>query len=86
MSSEQTPLMGISPSLDMIRSNPTDPAHPEFAGIAKRAQYCLIDAILTEDALTAYAAELRHFPFPVFEKKLLQSKALSKGNMQKDIY
>ena len=64
MSEEQTPLIRIAPALDIIRSRPTDAAHSEFAGIAKQAQYCLIDAILTEDGRAAYSTELRHFSFP----------------------
>ena len=64
MAAEQTPLLRIAPSLDIVRSRPTDAAHSEFAGIAKQAQYCLIDAILTADGRSAYSNELRYFPFP----------------------
>lgn len=34
---EQTQLVAISPSLDLIRSRLSDAAHPEYAGIVKQA-------------------------------------------------
>ena len=64
MQEEQTPLIAISPSLDLIRSRPGDAAHSEYAGIAKQAQYVLFEAVLTDSAATEYCAELRSFPFP----------------------
>lgn len=64
MRTQQTPLITIAPSLDIIRSRPGDVAHSEYAGIAKQAQHVLFAAILTDAGANAYCTELRHFPFP----------------------
>ena len=64
MSDDQTPLLKISPALEIITSRPLDPAHSEFGGIAKQVQWLLTDLILTDEGSEAYLAELRHFPFP----------------------
>ena len=59
-----TPLVKLTPALDIIRSRPADPAHSEYSGMAKQAQLLLVEAILTPEAQGQYAAELRRFPFP----------------------
>lgn len=70
MRPEPSPLSIIAPSLDIVRSRPTDAAHSEYAGIAKQSQHVLFDAILTPRAQIAFCIELRGFPFPTGWAKL----------------
>ena len=61
---KQSPLVQISPALDLIQTRPLDPAHSELAGLSRALQRLLFEAILTEAGRQAYAAQLRVFPFP----------------------
>ena len=64
LSLQQSPLVRIAPALDIILSRPADPAHSEYAGMARQAHHLLIDAILTAEGRRAYITELQHFRFP----------------------
>ncbi|KAL9593508.1 MAG: hypothetical protein Q9219_007519 [cf. Caloplaca sp. 3 TL-2023] len=64
MRKDQSPLVDLTPALDILRSRPFDAAHSEYAGIAKQAQQVLFEAILTPTAQDEYCSELRRFPFP----------------------
>lgn len=55
----------MTPALDIIKSRLADAAHSEYAGMARRCQTLLIEAILTPASAKMYAAELRRFPFPL---------------------
>jgi hypothetical protein len=59
-----TPLTAISPSLDLVLSRPSDPAHSEFKGIGNAAHELLCEAILNEPGRPTYLAQLQAFPFP----------------------
>lgn len=58
------PLVTISPSLDLIMTRPSDPAHSEYGGITKQLHHLLMNAILTIPCQKAYADELRKFRYP----------------------
>lgn len=58
------PLVTISPSLDLILTRPSDPAHSEYAGITKQLHLLLMNAILTIPCQKQYADELRKFRYP----------------------
>ena len=57
-------LLDISPSLDILLSRPSDPAHSEYQGLASLMHNLLLDTVLTSAAGREYAAMLRTFPFP----------------------
>ena len=82
MQAQQTPLVRIAPTLDLIRSRPHDPAHSEFSNLGKEAQRCLLDAILVEDAIPIYQAHLSHFPFPPGWARLQSLHHLGSYQMQ----
>ena len=82
MKHEESPLVAISPSLDLIQSRPLDAAHSEFGGIAKQSQYCLLQSILTPAGLKAYSKALRHFPFPPGWGRLQSVRHLKLYRMQ----
>ena len=61
---EQTSLVQIAPALDIIQTRPADPAHSEYAGIARQSHSLLVETILTGDGARRYNDTLRKFPFP----------------------
>lgn len=52
------PLVIISPSLHIILSRPSDPAHSEYGGITKQLHLLLMNAILTIPSQREYADQL----------------------------
>jgi hypothetical protein len=64
MSSSQTPLFQIAPSLNLVSFFPSDPCHSEYGGISKIAHSLLIENILSPNGQQHYISALRHFPFP----------------------
>ena len=61
---DQSPLVAISPALDLILTRPGDPAHSEYSGIGKLMHEMLLQGILTVSGAKSYARCLRQFPFP----------------------
>jgi hypothetical protein len=59
-----SPLVDISPALDILLSRPSDPAHSEYQGLARLMHSLLLDTVLTTASGKEYAAVLRSFPFP----------------------
>ncbi len=64
LSEVQSPVVALTPALDIIRTRPADPAHSEYAGMAKLAHSLLMNAILTTEGQRRYTATLQAFPFP----------------------
>lgn len=64
LSPNPSPLLKIAPSLHLINSFPSDPAHSEYAGITKLAHSLLLEHILSPSGTKKYLAILQHFPFP----------------------
>ena len=64
LDTEDSPLVSISPALDIIMSCPSDPAHSEYGGISKQLHVLLMSAILTPEAQKGYSDALRGFKFP----------------------
>ncbi|MCJ1360231.1 MAG: hypothetical protein MMC33_010234 [Icmadophila ericetorum] len=63
LSEKPSPLEKISPALDLGRSRPGNPAHAEYAGMGKRLQDLLFEAILMNRAQEAYVRVLQNFKF-----------------------
>ncbi|CAJ2665171.1 unnamed protein product [Trifolium pratense] len=57
------PLSPLSPALDLLLSNPPDPAHSEYSGITRLMHEILLENILTQLAVRLYHLQLRQFPF-----------------------
>ena len=64
LSSLQTPLLKIAPSLNLVTFFPSDPCHSEYAGVSKIAHKLLIENILSSTGQQQYHSRLRLFPFP----------------------
>jgi len=64
MNIDSSPLVAISPALDIIMTRPGDPAHSEYNGLGRLMHEILIQAVLTTQALKSYVRTLRMFPFP----------------------
>ena len=64
LSSRQTPLFNIAPSLNLDAFFPSDPCHSEYAGISKLAHSLLVDTILSKKGQDRYSWHLRRFQFP----------------------
>nr|KMM66395.1 hypothetical protein CPAG_02734 [Coccidioides posadasii RMSCC 3488] len=63
MAEEQTALLKICPSLNLVTFFPSDPCHSEFSGISKLAHYLLVSVILTPHGQKEYCKLLQRFPF-----------------------
>lgn len=64
LADEQTPLIKLSPGLDLVLTRPPDPAHSEYAGMSKQAHNLLMEAILTTEGKREYTKALQRFKFP----------------------
>jgi hypothetical protein len=64
LSVDTPPLSTVSPSLDLIRTTPPDPAHSELNGVAAESHRLLLDGILTEKGKVQYNAMTQRFIFP----------------------
>lgn len=64
LSSRQTPLFTIAPSLNLDTFFPSDPCHSEYSGISKLAHSLLVDTILSKKGQERYSWQLRQFQFP----------------------
>lgn len=58
------PLVTISPSLDLILTRPSNPAHSEYGGITKQLHMLLMNVILTTQSQKEYADKLRKMRYP----------------------
>ncbi|EAS27452.3 uncharacterized protein CIMG_13536 [Coccidioides immitis RS] len=63
MAKEQTALLKICPSLNLVTFFSSDPCHSEFSGISKLAHYLLVSVILTPHGQKEYCKLLQRFPF-----------------------
>ena len=64
LSSRQSPLFTVAPSLNLDTFFPSDLCHSEYAGISKLAHSLLVDAILSKKGQEKYSWQLRQFQFP----------------------
>ena len=64
LSEVQSPVVSLTPALDIIYTWSSDSAHSEYAGISKLAHELLMNSILGLDGQRQYTAELQSFPFP----------------------
>ncbi|KAI9688924.1 MAG: hypothetical protein M1820_010214 [Bogoriella megaspora] len=64
MAIEQSPLVNLTPALDIIKSRPSDAAHSEYQGIARHVLSLLFSTILTEPGQNAFVQELSSHPLP----------------------
>jgi hypothetical protein len=64
LSSQQTPLFTIAPSLHLDTFFPSDPCHSEYSGVSKLAHSLLVDTILSKKGQEEYAWQLQRFQFP----------------------
>ena len=63
LNADSPSLMSISPALDIIMSQLSDPAHSEFSGITKQLHMLLMSAILTSKAQKSYSEQLQLFKY-----------------------
>lgn len=61
---EQSPVVGISPALDMFVTRPSNAAYSEYQGISKRALTALVDHIISPRFRDAFAARLQVMHMP----------------------
>lgn len=64
LSEAQSPVVSLTPALDVIRTRSSDPEHSKYAGISKLAHDLLMNAILSADGQRRYTSMLQSFPFP----------------------
>jgi hypothetical protein len=64
MRTEQSPIVELGPTLDLIYGRGYDAPHSEWRGIGRILQGLLFGAILTKAGSAAYLKAFQSFPFP----------------------
>ncbi|WEW61081.1 hypothetical protein PRK78_006570 [Emydomyces testavorans] len=64
MNKENSPILQMSPCINLVTFFPSDPAHSELSRISKMMHTLLVTHILTANEQKEYCQNLQQFPFP----------------------
>jgi len=64
MAEEESPIIRITPALDLISTRPADAAHSEYHGISKKALIVLLEDVIQKRFLGSFVHALNSIQFP----------------------